>query len=94
MMKTEGETTNLNNQGTSHNSNPSAKPSKIQLLDIARMWHIRINEELKTPILPDNLEPEVLDEKLRNISRQREKHKLYSRVLDKLIRTSKLKGSD
>lgn len=71
-------------------SNPS-NPSKLELLEIAKKWHLRICQELETPILPHDLDPVILNRKIKEISRQREKHKIYYRVLGKLIINNKHK---
>jgi hypothetical protein len=72
-------------------------PSDSELIEIAKRWHLKIHKELSNPILPEDLSPEVLDKKRKEISRQREKHKIYYRVLkktEKLIRNNKQnKGS-
>jgi hypothetical protein len=67
------------------------KPTESELLEIAQRWHVRIYDELASPILPEDLDEETKNKKLNEISRQREKHKMYCRVLEKLIRTNKSK---
>jgi hypothetical protein len=65
--------------------NQNTNPTSMELLEIAKRWHMRIHQELETPILPEDLSSAVREKKLYNISRQREKHKLYCRILDRLI---------
>lgn len=60
----------------------------LQLLEIAKRWHSKIDEELASPILPDDINQETLEAKTKAISLQREKHRIYSRALEALIRTS------
>lgn len=85
-----------NNKYTKDNPHPpereslnTPKPTATELLEIAKKWHVRIHEELATPILPNDLDKDILNRKLKEISRQREKHKIYQKVLEKLIRNNK-----
>jgi hypothetical protein len=79
---------NLQDSDSASPTQSSRRPTELELLEIAKKWHTKIHSELGNPIIPDDLPDEIKERKLTEITRQREKHKLYCRVLEKLIRTN------
>jgi hypothetical protein len=63
--------------------------NKLNALEIASKWHLKIAKELEFPILPEEMDEKLKTERLKEISRQRQKHILYSKVIGSLIKVRK-----
>jgi hypothetical protein len=66
-----------------------AKDEKILSIRKKSEWFEALAQQLKTPILPENLSPEELEEKHKKIEKQRIDCAKSARVLTALLRLKK-----
>jgi len=63
--------------------------TSTKTLRVVADWHQAMAEQLANPILPTNLPQKELEQKKRQIDRQKEKHQKFARALRALIAKQK-----